>query len=233
MTSELHFRVVSWAGWCPDSDALKMGGEATARGTLPIILRRRVSPIGRKLLEAAWAVFPDGGMTPRMVLSSRHGEYSRTFSVLTELAQSGEVSPAEFSLSVHHALAGLLSIACGDTAGHTAIAAGPESFAYALLEAAACLADKAEPVLLMHFDEALPEIYTEIDGAAEDPVALAFLLYPQNSSKGYPIRQSMWPAVQAAADPLALRFIELLENRTKEVTGTGPRMNWRWCRAAA
>jgi len=41
------------------------------------------------------------------------------------------VSPAEFTLSVHHALVGLLSIAQSNRRGHTALAAGQRASASA------------------------------------------------------------------------------------------------------
>ena len=39
----------------------------------------------RKALEAAWAVLPPDGLAPRLVLSSRHGEYARTEGLLSSL----------------------------------------------------------------------------------------------------------------------------------------------------
>lgn len=204
------------------------------RGTLPASLRRRISPIGRKVLEAAWATLPDDGVMPRLILSSRHGEYDRTLGLLSELAHSGEVSPAEFSLSVHHALAGLLSIATNNSAGHAAISAGPETFACAMLEAAACLGESDEPVLLMHFDEVLPEIYATVAGEtqAEKAVALALLLLPEDADDGELFTFDMAPAPELGTDPLALRFADLLTSGAESAFGNGPRMSWRWHRAA-
>jgi hypothetical protein len=232
MSPDFPFRVASWAGWLPGSDSLALGGNAVARGALPASLRRRVSVIGRKLLETAWAVSPEGGVAPRLVLSSRHGEYSRTFALLGELARSGEVSPAEFSLSVHHALVGLLSITSGNVAGHTAVAAGPDSFACALLEAVSCLAEGDQAVLLMHFDEALPDIYAPVGGEAEEPIALAVLLLPDSAGEGDLLRFRVETATAAPAGPLAVRFADLLAGTVDAVSGGGSRMNWSWRRAA-
>lgn len=228
----LTFGISAWSGWLPGRQSMSLGGAASPRGALPVSLRRRITPIGRQVMEAAWAVLPEGGQSPRIVLSSRHGEYSRTFGLLGSLAESGEVSPAEFSLSVHHALAGLLSIATGNRAGHTAVAAGSESFGYGLLEAAACLAEDAQPVLLLHFDEALPGNYASIAGVAEDAVALACLLVPAETPGGQRISFDFRAATVPGNDPLAQCFAAFLDSHDHEASGTGDRLTWRWRRAA-
>ena len=153
-------------------------------------------------------------------------------SLLSALCAGEALSPADFSLAVHHALAGLLSIATGNKGGHTAVAAGPESFCFGLLEAAACLAeDPAKPVLLVHFDENLPPDY---DGliAPESPLALAVMLAgPGGEGQSIQFRWS-----PAAADGrhsgagLALDFLRFLQSDAASLENHGPRMTWRWCR---
>jgi len=228
------FRLACWAAWLPGRESLVCGGTLCPGPALPSSLRRRVTPIGRKALDVAWTlVAGQTGSQPKIVLSSRHGEYTRTFDVLTALAETGEVSPAAFSLSVHHALAGLLSIAADNRAGHTAIAAGGESFGYGCLEAATSLAEGAGRVLLLHFDEALPEAYREIGGAAEDSLALALLLAPEDEDgAGERIALSFAPSAPPGADSLALCFARLLDGGVTETHATGERLSWRWSRAA-
>lgn len=216
--------LAAWAAWLPGCAGMISGGAVPPATPIPAGLRRRVTPIGRKALETAWAILPRDGQMPRIILSSRHGEYARTFGLLTSLVDSGEVSPAEFSLSVHHGLAGLLSIATGNTAGHGAVAGGNESFGYGFIEAATSLAEAGQPVLLMHFDEALPGEY---GAPAEEPVALALLLVP-----GRDIALEMSPAAAPGADPLALCFATLLRDCAAEASGRGERLSWRWRRAA-
>lgn len=235
MSSGFSFRVEAWAGWLAGSDGLQTGGVAAVRGTLPLSLRRRVSAIGRRALEAAWAVLPDS-RKPRIILASRYGEYGRTFDLLNELDGSGEVSPADFSLAVHHALAGLLSIASGNKAGHSAIAAGIDSAGFALLEAAACLGESAEPVLVMCFDEPLPDAYAPIQPDHEDACVLALLLVPATAGQGELINTRMTPVTQCAGTPartgaLAATLMALLAGDDREISTAGSRMSWSWHRA--
>ncbi len=216
----LSFGIDAWAAWLPGRDALLAGGNLPEKAPVPSALRRRISANGKKALEAAWTVLPRQGSAPRLILSSRHGEYERTFRLLREIATSGEVSPADFSLSVHHALIGLLSIATRNTAGHTAIAAGTDSFGFALLEAISCMKEDRTPVLLMHFDESLPPDY---DLAEEPTVAMALLLSPEG-----PYGMSLAPARDGGRDCLASAFAGMLAGGTAVATAKGTSMNWRW-----
>src|SRR4030095_4253261 len=76
---------------------------------VPVSLLRRVSALGQQALKAAWGL--PALHQSRFVFASRHGEFDRTLGILQSLAQREPPSPADFSLSVHNALAGLLSIA--------------------------------------------------------------------------------------------------------------------------
>jgi hypothetical protein len=210
--SVLAFRVAAWTAW----------RDGVAAGPLPASLRRRVTATGRKALEAAWAVLADKD-APRLVFCSRHGEYERTLSLLDSLAEDGTVSPADFSLSVHHALAGLLSIATANRAGHTAVAAGPDSLGFGLLEAAATVAEDGRPALLVYFDEPLPAIYGSLPGDLAEPMALAVLLVPEG---GEAMTLELIPTDTAVA--LAPEFAAFLASGEAERQASG----WRWRRAA-
>ena len=136
-------------------------------------LRRRATPLGQRILSSAIAA---GGLakTPRYILACRHGEFSRFLGILGSIARDEAPSPAEFSMSVHHALAGLLSIQAGNTQGHTAIAAGTDTFEMALLEAAACLAEDPDtPVLLIYGDEPLTGAYAAYNDAFDTEAFVA------------------------------------------------------------
>jgi len=156
--------------WSPSA---KSRGGNWAPPDAPTILKRRVSPLGREALLAAFGL-PDVGAS-RFVLSSRHGEFGRTQALLSALADGEPLSPADFSLSVHHGLIGLLSIATGNRLGHTAVAAGRESFAYGLLEAAAAATERpGQPMALVHFDAHVVTLPTSISEAAQNSLRMAY-----------------------------------------------------------
>jgi hypothetical protein len=198
----------------------------------PMLLRRRVSPLGQQALRAVWSLAESA--TSRVIVSSRHGEFGRTLSILENLADRTEVSPADFTLSVHHALAGLLSIVHGNRQGHTAVAAGPESFCFGMMEAVACLTEvPTEPVALLHYDEPLPDPFSVFDEPAAAPEVLALVLAAEGP--GVPLSLSCVPASANGRRPAshAMEFLGLLETPgQRELISEGERLEWRWRRHA-
>lgn len=240
-TAALGFRVDDWAACGIDAHdraewltAAEGAGRGAVPVTLPLILRRRVSAIGQKAFEAALRLAAFDGT--RFVFCSRHGEYRRTRSLIDTLASIEPTSPADFSLSVHHALAGLLSIASANGAGHTAVAAGVDSFCFGLVEAAACLAGGDERrVLLVYFDEPLPAEYARFR-EERDAFAAALLLSPPRGDAG-DLLLSLEPAddrlPRRTATDQAADFIAFLRSNEPERVSRGARTQWRWRRADA
>ncbi|MBI3759851.1 MAG: beta-ketoacyl synthase chain length factor [Deltaproteobacteria bacterium] len=206
---------------------------AASTATLPSMLRRRVTPVGKTAFRASCDLtIPTHA---RFIFCSRHGEFERTLRILTALAANEPVSPADFSLSVHNGLAGLLSSALRNPTGHTAIAAGPASFGSALIEAAACLIDEPDqPVLLVYYDEGLPAPYNEIAGENDSCIALAMLLVSTQHDAGeviFELTQREGVPMTASSTDEARAFLDFLEMRnTREPTDLTS-SQWRWRRA--
>lgn len=225
----LH-RKEDWLAWAHGQNATAVPAEPEK--TLPPLLRRRVSPIGQQAFRAAAALHkrPDG----RFVFCSRHGEFQRTLGLLRTIAENEPTSPADFSLSVHNALAGLLSIGWKNQRGHTAVAAGADSFGYGLLEAVTCLfAEPSRSVGLVYFDEPLPGIYGELAEDDDAPLALALLLTAAAGGDG-DITLATEPADSSeaprSASGQALDFLRFFLSGRPDATSPGAGVRWRWHR---
>src|SRR5262245_61491344 len=83
---------LAWAG-AADNDA---EGAAPPAQTIPMMLRRRATPFGQKVVGAA-AACGEALRDARYVLASRHGEFSRMVGILRALDAGELPSPAEFS----------------------------------------------------------------------------------------------------------------------------------------
>ncbi|WP_431855374.1 beta-ketoacyl synthase chain length factor [Azospirillum sp.] len=247
MTESLRVALRGWCAWAPDRATRAAwrawaGAPATlhdhadddvALPALPMMLRRRTSTVGQKLIAAALAC-GDAAQTARYVLASGHGELERTVGIIDALRQGDLPSPAEFSLSVHHGLAGLLSIHTGNRLGHTALAAGPDSFAFGLLEAAASVAENpSEPVLLLYGDAPMPEAYapfrTEADAAL--PLAVALALGPVDGGGETIALESAPAGGERPAESTALDFLRFLLSGAPQAASRGGRLDWVWRRA--
>lgn len=241
LPSKLSMVVSDWFAWAPGRETRQdwrawAGQDVTTleldapMPVLPMMLRRRATPIGQKALGAALAC--EGVKDARYVLASRHGEFDRTVILLTSLAENEPSSPAEFSMSVHHGLTGLLSIHTGNRQGHTAIAATRDSFGYGLIEAAACLRETPErPVLFLYFDAPLPDSYAVFRPAAEAnlPLTVALTL----SAGGADPIELTCRAVEddSASSSLAEVFLKFLLAGEDMAEAAGECMSWRWRRA--
>lgn len=189
------------------------------------LTRRRLSPLARGIFHCAQRVSPDGDVP--VVFASRHGEAARTLAILQDLAAEREVSPTAFSMSVHNAVPGIWSILKGNQAAATALAAGPETFGWGLVEALGIWrADPVTPVLYLYGEEPLPELWA---GPAPQPGlhTVALLL----GAPAARILTVAWdPALGGREDPVPQSFLALaaLRDGTGGEPGPGQAAGWEW-----
>ncbi|EHU1208988.1 MULTISPECIES: beta-ketoacyl synthase chain length factor [Acinetobacter] len=144
---------------------------------IPAMQRRRLSPLAKLALNSAISTL-DGQGVDYIVWVSRYGDEAKTLGILQDVLQGQTPSPTQFSTSVHNAISGLYSILCQDDTPSTSLSC---SWTEGLIEAYAAL--KALPriqrVLVVAYDEPLPNIYSEtIDFPAYAMAALVSLDQP-------------------------------------------------------
>ena len=166
-------------------------------------LRRRASRLTRMAAEVAGQACAEASADPRDLLTvygSAYGEFTTALEILKDMAMpEGLPSPTSFHNSVHNAASGAISIAWGNRALSTALAAGRETAAMGLLEAMALLAVRGGEALLVLADELPWAPFTPAEPFA--PLALAFHLASEQSPAS---RARLEPPVRggpAAADP--------------------------------
>lgn len=142
-------------------------GRARGPDSIPTGLRRRMSRFETCAVRCALGLIePDSEET--LILASRYGGMATAYALLESLAGGDILSPSDFSISVHNAAPGLASQIARNRAGHTAIASDARSFASALTEAAARLADGERSVVLVFAEQPLPDVYAEVE-EPDDP----------------------------------------------------------------
>lgn len=184
--------------------------------------RRRLSPMARGVLHCAGRLAPPGDL--RVVFASRHGEAERTLALLRDLAAGVDVSPTLFSMSVHNAVPGLLSILRGNRAPSTAVAAGSETFGYGLLAAAAAWkADPESQVLYLFGEDRLPELWGPY-APQETPHAIALLI----GAGGRDLALG-WDPAGRGPEPDRTQSMHFLAALAGPRAGwTGPTGSWDW-----
>jgi len=129
-----------------------------APGSVPKMLQRRLTPLARAVFNVA-APCIELSKTVPVVFSSAHGEICKSLVMLKTIQAGRELSPTAFSLSVHNAIAGLFSIAYGNSQEITVLAPGQEGVAPAFIEALGMLHEGADEVLMILYDEPLADFY--------------------------------------------------------------------------
>ncbi|WP_221793312.1 beta-ketoacyl synthase chain length factor [Oceanobacter mangrovi] len=177
--SGIKFSIRDWAVWMPAAEEAACFGqrvEAPALGLIPPMMRRRLGEQGKMAISACAALLEPQPVMP-LVFCSRHGEIQRSIEILTALHNGETPSPMQFSLSVHNAISGMLSISTGNTSNISAIAAGPDGIANAIAETAMVLNDAdSDTALCVIYDQPLPAIYGDTELEPEHEYALALLL---------------------------------------------------------
>lgn len=158
----------AWREWAR-APWLPIGEATPALAEMAPMQRRRVERLGRAALQVAWRCQGDDPGEMPMVFASRHGDLDRTHKMLAELARGEPLSPTQFGLSTHNAIAAQYSIARGLQGNYLAVSAVRATPEAAVTEALGLLADGAPAVLVVVYDDAIPRDY---DVFLDEPDAL-------------------------------------------------------------
>jgi hypothetical protein len=154
-----------WAPDHPDARAWASGEVSAIAAEPPAVLlaaslRRRASALTRMLAEVATQATAQAAVDPArvpLVMGSALGELRCATEIIASFRDEGGLpSPTKFHNSVHNTAVGYLSMATGNRLGATAVAAGPDTAAVALLEAALLVQERGGAALLLLADEEAP-----------------------------------------------------------------------------
>ncbi len=250
-SSDLAFGIAGWFAWQPgletpadwrrwagiDGNSSRLDEESNLI-SLPMMLRRRMTAFGQKVVTAALATEAAG--QARYIFASRHGEFPTTLRILENLSAQEMPSPSDFSMSVHHALAGLLSIHAANKAGHTLISAGADTMGYGLLEAVTTLnEDRSSSVLLVTYDEPLAGAYRTFsdDYDGQLPMIMALNIVAPEAAAAGRFTLSTVPkaevsgSVAGAKMPMAQEFLRFFLSPEPYLMVAGETITWNLRRA--
>lgn len=187
---------------------------------VPPIKRRRLNGLSKMAMHTSLNCLGIAGFAAQETLTlfaSQHGELNRTITIINDITNAQELSPKDFSLSVHNASLGLFSIFNKNTNPGTSIAAGDNTFGFALLEAYNLLIrfpDKK--VLLTCFDLKVDPPFDGLQPQTDPSYSISLLLaLPQEQSQQGHLLSFSFEAIQKASQtqtPLALSFYDFVES---------------------
>lgn len=219
-----------WISWAANECRWPDAPAPVKADAIPSLIRRRVSSLTKMGLQTALTLAGNRHID-YAVFSSRHGELSRTTRLIQDILAGADASPTAFSQSVHNTTAGLFTIVGARPIPVTSVAAGHDGFHEAMIDAAAYLAGHPEhTVMLVDFDEALPEPYHVYDPSPYPGHALGLLLSSGTafSCRGIRVDDGMPPTM-----PQALGFLAAFLSGQEHWECVSSRYRWSWTRKPA
>ncbi|MBP4041436.1 beta-ketoacyl synthase chain length factor [Aeromonas sp. SrichE-2G] len=191
---------------------------------LPMMMARRLSQGSRLAVQVGLSLLASHPVD-YAIFASRHGELTRSMTLLQALADRQALSPTDFSMSVHNTAAGLCSIQGKAAIPMTSLAAGESSLMAGLTEAVAALQAGARKVLLVAFEGPVPGFHRPWLGSEAPPHALGLVLEAGDQWRCEGVR----PAVDAARPlPQSLAFWRALLRDERTLTLGDDRQEWTW-----
>lgn len=242
----LKFALEAWSAWAPDKTRL-LDWQAWALdqpldqqkqaepgqpdiSAVPAMQRRRMSSLSRMAFATASTCSASLAINPCCIFASRHGELKRTVKIIESLVKLEDVSPTDFSLSVFNTALGLYSIFTQNRAPSTMVVGGEDTFGSALIEARTYLHRFPEiPVLLVYFDEPLPEPLSPMEDPPGSPFSIALLFSATGSAN---VQVDFAPSNGAARDRRnpGLDFLKFYLSGKKQGAIVTERTRWQWSR---
>jgi hypothetical protein len=214
----IGFSIASWSGWTVNANHARFAragnhirfSDVPDASIVPPLLRRRLNFMGRSCVGEMLQHLEAGEDLP-IVFCSRHGDIERTLKVLVDLASGEPASPMDFSLAVHNAIAGVLSIHCHITANISSMASDQGAVVPVLLEAAGLLSDKVPKVLCILCDVALPAIYRTAETGDDHPFVACFTV-TRSEQPDLQLRQDAAATQPGGHNDTPLDFIDFLSS---------------------
>lgn len=213
-------------------EALADPAAVAAEGELPacpapVMLRRRLTPLG-KLVASALAAVHLRDEEP-FVIASSWGDSGKSCQLVSEMTATGDVSPAGFTSSVHNAASGAAGIWLKNHAPAPAVSAGNFTTEAGLTESFLQL-QTSESVVLVRAEAPLPNVW---DHPAHEliapavPYVWALRLTRQPSEAGVSLTPTATVGAVAATAPLPVDLTFLLSDTPQWLHAEGER-GWLW-----
>jgi hypothetical protein len=236
----LKFSIESWSAWS-ESKPEKKDWQAWANGQyfsadlsepdvnfVPAMKRRRMSRLSKMVFATANDCVHELQVKPLCIFASRHGELTRTLKIIQAIVSGGDVSPTDFSMSVHNTALGLFSIFKENPQPSSMVVAGEVTFGAALLEAHTYLQRFPDvPVLLVYADEPVPLPLVSPDGQPGEALCVALLL-KTNPSPDFMMTYTASANVFTPGLNLACKFLSFYLGEKSTLTVNTQRAIWGW-----
>lgn len=162
------------------------------------------------------------------VFLSEHGELERSHKIIEALNANNNISPTDFSMSVHNVAAGLSTILSKQTIEISSISAGPDGLAHTLYEIIAFLESGVKNVILVAFDGGTPEFYYNYGVGHEPTYAVGFLFEKGNDWQITIEAKDSEKQISGQKMPLPIQLMQGIFSDQKSFSLKGNRQFLHW-----
>lgn len=221
------FSIKNWSAWDLTSSQ-ELGGYHQVQSGLPEMagvkpmVKRRMPALAKVMHELASTV-------PLMpcVYASKNAELSRTIKIIRQYG--GDISPTLFSMSVHNAIPGMLSVVNQDDSPYTVIDSMSGVVEMALLEAVSML-DQYDAVKVVYFEEPTADEYIEINKQPDFALVMQLVVTAGNAYSLCQVPKEQKSAHHEQSNLLIKEYLSLLQGDTQQVIQHHARHSWHWRR---
>lgn len=193
---------------------------------IPMMTARRLSDGCKLAVDAAMELAKEHS-ADAVIFSSASGELEHNYKVLNSTVQNTDVSPTDFSMSVHNAAVGNFTILSKSKIPSSSVSAGIDSFVMALTDAYTMIKTGANKVLVCDYDVTIPDFFKiYLDKSYPTyPHALALVL---SSGNEYTVKSLDKTDNTMCTEFASVRFIQEYAKGSKEFFITGRKQNYRF-----
>ncbi len=223
------FAIKKWAMWdfsVSDefSDFSRVSKGQPVLAEIKPMVKRRLPPLAKAIQEIN--INEDLATMP-CVYASKNGELSRTIKLIRQYG--GDLSPTMFSMSVHNAIAGLLSVINADHSPYTVIDSMSGAIEMAVFEAVTLLRDN-NAVKVLYFEESTDEDMSAMMADEDQAMVLMFVVERGDEFSVEISTQGTSHEPLNHSNRLIKKILSLLEGRVDQVVQAHGRVTWVWKR---
>ncbi len=188
---------------------------------IPMIKRRRLPPVAKLCFSVIQKL--NCANCP-IIFASQNAELERTLNIIRSF--DDEVSPAQFSLSVHNAIPGLLSILNKNKSIYTSIDCNSGIIETSIIDAVSML-NENDKVMIIYFEDNQPTEYKQLEEELHKITAFGMLLEKgQQFSISFKKNQTKANSVEKNLMNISSWLSGLKNNK---LTTNYNRLVWEWC----
>lgn len=198
---------------------------------VPAMQRRRLSPFARLCCYSLNQLTERNDIAT--VFATRCGDLEKTDQLIVDACQKQPLSPTQFGLSVHNAVAGQYSIFTENKQPSTTISASHDTFHFAIIDAQTRLMQSSDDeIAVVCTDVAVPEKYTGYMKEQQVNYSVALLLSKREgrelSLQQNAATQEYQPPQNTLPLPQALQFMAWYFNQQAALSITSDTHQWLW-----